>query len=336
MAVGFRSFLRLAPGQDLLGTVVEHLGRWLATKEIHLDAGRPGNYLLDHDDLVTILRDSSGAGEFYQWRRQHPDAQPRDVWRTTFTVLEHPTGPGWLWTEIETRDDVTAIGEAPYNRCMSVPSVLRGLLGELTATDGRTEMAPGPQWVTTNHLPDLMDYLADETRRGPVYMISQGLRSQDEFDRWAREITWHLVGLGSAFLLDETVEAGFNEMVGRPHAVPPGTMRTYLPDVNLDSLEDPLRHKILGRSRILATDTRRLARMLGRAERDRAARVAIPVEARELVRAYEPTPMPAVPGREQHRLLLELQAENDRLREALRTRPRLHVAGRQEEQLNAS
>ncbi|KAA9154205.1 hypothetical protein FPZ12_032755 [Amycolatopsis acidicola] len=336
MAVGFRSFLRLAPGQELLGTVVEHLGRWLASKEIHLDAGRQGHYLLDHDDLVTIRRDRCGAGEFYQWRRQHPDAQPRDVWRTTFTVLEQPAEPGWLWAEIETRDDVTAIGEAPYNRCMSVPSVLRGLLGELTAMDGRTEMAPGPQWVTANHLPDLMDYLADETRRGPVYMISQGKRPFEEFDRWAREITWHLVGLGSAFLLDETVEAGFNEMVGKAHALPAGTMRTYLPDVCLDSLEDPLRHKILGRTRIVATDTRRLARMLGRAERDRAARVQIPADARELAQRYEPTPMPAVPEREQHRLLQELQAENDRLREALKTRPRLHVAGLQEERLSAS
>ncbi|MTD56983.1 hypothetical protein [Amycolatopsis pithecellobii] len=329
MAVGFRSFLQVAPGQQLLATVIDHLGKWLASKEIHIEAGRPGQYVLDHDDLVTVLNEPAGGGRLYQWRRQHPDAQPRDVWRTTITVLERPEEQGWIWTEIETRDDCTALGEAPFNRCMSVPSVLRGLLAELQVCDGRTETTPSPQWVTLGHLPDLMDYLADETRRGPVYMISQGQQPSDEFERWAREVTWHLVGLGSAFLLEPGVEAGFNEMVGNSHAVPPATMRTYLPDVDLDSPEDPLRHRILGRTRITATDTRRLARMLGRAERDRAARAPIPAEVRELVRTYEPTPVP-VSWRDQQRLVLELQAENERLREALRTRPHLHVARQHE------
>ncbi|GAA4662656.1 MULTISPECIES: hypothetical protein [Amycolatopsis] len=326
MAVGFRSFLRVAPGQRLLDTVIEHLGTWLASKEIHLEAGRAGQYVLDHDDLVTILRSQAGGGQLYRWRRQHPDAQPRDVWRTTITVLERPDEPGWIWTEIETRDDCPALGEAPFNRCMSVPSVLRGLLAEIEALDGRTEIAPSPQWVTLGHLPDLMDYLADETRRGPVYMISQGQQPRDEFERWAREVTWHLVGMGSAFLLDPAVEAGFNEMMGTGHAVPPGTMRTYLPNVNLDDPEDPLRHRILGRTRIVGTDTRRLARMLGRAERDRAANTPIPEDAQALVAAYETIPLPAVSWREQQRRLRELEAENDRLREALATGPHLLTA----------
>jgi len=332
MAVGFRSFLRVAPGQELLGTVIDHLGRWLASKEIHLDADRPGQYVLDHDDLVTILRDRREDGQLYQWRRQHPDAQPRDVWRTTISVFDRPDGPGWIWTEIETRDDCAGLGEAPYNRCMSVPSVLRALLGRLSVVDGRTEMGPAPQWVTTGHLPDLMDFLADETRRGPVYMISQGEQAAEEFERWAREVTWHLVGLGTAFLVDRSVEAGFNEMVGSAHYLPHGTMRTYLPEVDLDNPEDPLRHKILGRTRILTTETRRLARMLGRAERDRAARLPVPEDARKLMREYESAP---VSWHEQQRLLSELQAENDRLREALGARPVLHVAPRHE-QLTAS
>ncbi|HJQ46672.1 MAG TPA: hypothetical protein VJ870_10175 [Amycolatopsis sp.] len=331
MAVGFRSFLRVEPGQELLGAAIEQLGRWLASKEIHLEAGRPGQYVLDHDDIVTILRDHRADGQLYLWRRQHPDAQPRDVWRTSITVLERPDAPGWIWTEIETRDDCAVLGDAPYNRCMSVPSVLRGLLTRLSATDGRTETAPTPQWATTGHLPDLMDYLADETRRGPVYMVSQGSVPREEFERWATEVTWHLVGLGTVFLLDNTVEEEFNEMVGSTHYLPRGTMRTYLAGVDLDDPEDPLRHKILGRTRILTTETRRLARMLGRAERDRAARHPVPEDARRVVREYESAP---ASWEEQQRLVAELQAENERLREALSARPRLHVA--RQEELTAS
>lgn len=138
-------------------------------------------------------------------------------------------------------------------------------------------------------------------------------------------MTWHLVGLGSAFLMGPGVAAEFTEMVSPAYAVPPGTMRTYLPGVDLDDAEDPTRHRILGRPRIETTDVRRLARMLGRAERDRAAARPVPAEASELVRACEPpswssagAESEATAWRDQQRELAMLRAENRRLREALR------------------
>lgn len=281
MAVGFRSFLKVDPDQSLVEGVISHITKWSVNKQIPVDAAIPGRYALDNDNLLTVVRETLGQHQVYRWRRHHPNAEPRDVWRTTFTAMEHPRTGGWLWTEIETFDAPREVSPTLFS-CMSVPRVLRDLLSELACRDGRTEITSGPQWVARNHLPDLMDYLADESRLGAVYVASQGSRCNAEFLDWATQVTWHLVGLGSVFLLDPAIAPEFNEMVGEHHAVPEGTIRTYLPGVDLDDPLDPRRHKILGIGRITGSTPRRLAGMLGLIERMRAAHAAIPGEALEL------------------------------------------------------
>lgn len=283
MAVGFRSFLRVDPGQSFLDTVIKHIDNWTAEKQINVDAGGPGRYALDNDNVLTIFREELGETSIYRWRRWHTRAQPRDVWRTTFTAVEPPHASGWLWTEIETCDDGSTSEPTQFS-CMSVPRVLRGLLTELSCRDGRTDITAEPQWVASSHLPDLMDFLADESRLGAVYVASQGSRTAEEFADWATQVTWHLIGLGSVFLLDSSVATEFNEMVGELHSVPAGTIRTYLPNVDLDDPLDPRRHKILGTGRITESSPRRLAGMLGLIERIRAAHAAIPAAAVELDR----------------------------------------------------
>ncbi|WP_157361838.1 hypothetical protein [Haloechinothrix halophila] len=298
MAVGFRSFLRVDPGQSLVETVIGHIARWSLAKQIEVDPATPGRYDFADDNVLTIFREHDGDSQIYRWRRVHEAAVRGDVWRTTFTALERPDAPGWLWSEIETVDGNRPEPSSPF-ACMSVPRVLRDLLGKLTCYDGRTEMTARPQWGTSRNLPDLMDYLADDSRLGAVYIASQGTRETDDFVDWATQVTWHLVGLGSVFLLDNTVNREFNEMVGAGHAVPSGTVRTFLPCVDLDDPRDPQRHKILGIGRITESSPRRLAGMLGLIERTRGAESSLPPEAVELDRvllAREPGPTIAQPA----------------------------------------
>lgn len=283
MAVGFRSFLRVDPGQSLAETVIGHIARWSAAKQIDIDPSSPGRYSFADDNVLTIIREHAGDDQIYRWRRVHQAAERGDVWRTTFTALERPGTPGWLWSEVETVDGNRPDPNSPF-ACMSVPRVLRELLGKLTCHDGRTEVHAEPRWVDSRHLPDLMDYLADDSRIGAVYVASQGARDTDAFVDWATQVTWHLVGLGSVFLLDNAVNREFNEMVGNGHALPSGTVRTFLPHVDLDSARDPQRHKILGIGRITESSPRRLASMLGLIERTRRAATPLPAEATALDR----------------------------------------------------
>lgn len=289
MSVGFRSFVQAAPGQHLLDVLIKHLNSWMAGKDIGVDAAAAGQYLIDHGNVITIIDEAHDEGRIYRWTRLHPDALPREVLRTTITAFEHPEVPGWVWSEIATQDDPCPAAPLPL-ACMSVPRVLRTLLGALSLRDGRTDISAEPLWVTARHLPDVMDYLADESRFGAVYVATQGATPRARFEHWATEVTWHLVGMGTVLLLDDTTTAQFNEMVGERHAIPAGTIRTYLPNVDLDP-EDPRRHRILGNERIGSTDPRRLAGMLGLAARMRAARLTLPSEVLKLdesLRAREP------------------------------------------------
>ncbi|SDU63577.1 hypothetical protein [Jiangella alkaliphila] len=276
MAVGFRSFLSVETA-PCIETVIGHLDRWSRTKEIRVDAGAPGRYLLDPDDVITIDRHEAGGRSVYRWRRLHPYAQGRnEIWRTSVTAVEAQGGPGWLWTEIEAAEgDDDEPARVPF---MSVPAVLRALLADLRCRDGIVPSATEPTWVASDGLPDLMDYLADEGRLGPVYVARQGARDAEAFHAWATQVMWEVVGLGNAFLLGGQVEEEFNDMVGELHAIPDAAIRTYLPGVQLDDPRDPRRHQILGAVRIDRNGPRRLAYIFGLSQRDRGGLAPLPPE----------------------------------------------------------
>ncbi|NDL56646.1 hypothetical protein [Phytoactinopolyspora mesophila] len=278
MSIGFRSFLSVDEGESLIDTVVQHVQQWADVKEVDVPADAPGRSVRSQNDIITVLREGVEGGEAYRWRRDHPLARSTsEIRRTSITAVESPDRPGWIWTEIEVGAN-TQFSWSSHSTFMSVPGFLRSLIATLPCSDGKTPAAAEPQWITPGHLPDMMDYLADDSRRGPVLVASQATKPEEELQEWATEASWELVGLGSMFLLSQDAEPEFNEMVGRHHAVFPGTVRTYAPNLNLDDPDDSRRHRTLSRERIESSTARRIAHMLGLAQRDRASRIPVPDE----------------------------------------------------------
>lgn len=288
MPVGFRSFLSADPHVPLLEAVVHHVNAWSAAKGIAVDAGCPGRHIAGRDDLVTVRFEDIGGASVYRWRRERRRlAWAGQMWRTTFTALRRPGERSWLWTEIEPfePDEHTAWHPAKF---MSAPMVMKELLSAMPFRDGRSVIAPEPQDVSADDLPDLMDYLADDTRRGPIFVVSEHVPRQIGDKLWAAELMADVVGLGMVFVLGPGVDVEFNEMMGRGHAVYPGTVRTYLPKVNLDDPLDRTRHLTMSKLRIDSAHPRRLSRMLGVACRERVARsraAFLPAEALDVDRA---------------------------------------------------
>ncbi|WP_129670118.1 hypothetical protein [Phytoactinopolyspora endophytica] len=339
MAVAYRSFLSVDQGQSLVDTVIEHVGRWAAAKAATIPTASPGRYTLGHNDIITVLTENSDGAHVYRWSRLHPSAHaPSDIKRATITAVEYADKAGWLWTEL-VPPAVTDRAHPWPAGFMCVPGFLRSLIGALSCYDGRTPAAAEPQWVSSSHLPDLMDYLADETRRGAVFVASHEVSSPEALETWALQASWELVGLGTMFLLEPAAEPAFNEMVGMAHAVRPGTVRTYAPNVTLDDPADPQRHPTLSRPKIESSHARRIAHILGMAQRDHAARAPLPEYVNEIdallaekERLAEDMPAPARPIPEQHgapshngwspwpqapHSAQDLQTENARLRELL-------------------
>ncbi|WP_123788592.1 hypothetical protein [Phytoactinopolyspora halophila] len=282
MALGYRSFLYVDPDQPVVDTLIAHLDRWLSNKGIGTPAGKPGHYVRGKNDVITVVDDEETDCRTYRWRREHPYAQgDGDMWRTTVTAVERPHAAGFWWTEVELPLTPPPDG-AMSSTFMSAPGFVREILGELSCRDGQTPVLATPQWVSEEYLPDLMDHLADGTRRGPVLVASHHGREPDELERWSVRVSWQLAGLGTMFLLDKEIEKEFNEMVGRSHAVAPGTVRTYAPQVCLDDSHDPKRHRTLGNQRIRYNPASRVCYLLGMAQRDRTSRIPVPEEARDV------------------------------------------------------
>jgi hypothetical protein len=279
MGVGYRSYLNVADGEPLVETVTKHLAEWSELKGIDAPPEEPGRYPVRENDVISVLHEMDGAGRLFRWRREHlrPQATSQ-MWRSTITAAEYPDRQSWLWTEIEHSQTGTT---HPYGfqNFMSVPGFLRAMLSDLACFDGRTPMTLEPCWATSAGLPDLMDYLADESRRGSVLVASHTAKPADVLYNWAAHVTWELAGLAVIYLLDAESEREFTEMVGVRHAVIPGTVRTYAPGVDLDAPDDPRRHRTLSRERIDYSQAKRILQILGFAQRHRAVEVPLCQEA---------------------------------------------------------
>ncbi|NED96708.1 hypothetical protein G1H11_15465 [Phytoactinopolyspora alkaliphila] len=301
MGVGYRSYLNVAEGEPLVETVVRHLTLWTEAKGIDASTLEPGKHLLKENDVISVLHEPHGDGRLFRWRREHPQPQTTTtMWRTTVTAAEYPGHAGWLWTEIEL-SEASRVNPYGFQSFMSVPSFQRAVMGELTCYDGRTPASVEPTWIQPSGLPDLMDYLADESRRGAVLVASHTVRPLAELYTWASRVTWELAGLGVIYLLDAAAEREFTEMLGDRHAVPPGTVRTYSPGVDLDAPMDSHRHRTLSRERIDDSQVRRLAQILGFAQRHRVAELPLTQDVADIAefldaRAAELVGRPVRPG----------------------------------------
>lgn len=276
MTLGYRSYLQVDADESLIETVVGRISSWQQEAEFDGDAAVPGRYAQRSGDVITVVRDENDDECLYRWRRIHPDASEHAAWRTTLTAGERADGGGWLRAEVEPAE----VPSGPWRRgrgaMMPVPEILAPLLDELCCRDGRTPVSAHPRWLDPDRLPDVMDDLADESRRGAILVASSAYWERDDLEAWAEQVLAESVGLCTMYLLGTDVEAEFNEMVGSAHAVGPGTVRTYAPNVTLDQPDDPYRHRILGAGRIHDDPVHRIASMLGTALRHRTWRQPLP------------------------------------------------------------
>ncbi|NEE00372.1 hypothetical protein [Phytoactinopolyspora halotolerans] len=287
MAVGYRSFLVVDGRESVVKPITKHIGAWIESIDIHLPTDQPGYHRLDDENEIIVQHETHRGNGVYRWRWNRPGVdRPGAVTRLSVTAAEQASGPGWLWIEAELPGPERAAWSA-RTLFAPVPPFVPPVLTEVACYDGQTPMTSVPMWASRDHVPDLMDYLSDEARRGPVFVASQDSRRTAEFQEWADDAMSDIIGLGVMFLLDKQVEQEFNEMVGERHAIGAGAVRTYLPGVNLDRYHDENRHPVLSVSRIDRTTGREVSHLLGAAQRSRLSRLPVPPDAVEVDRILQ-------------------------------------------------
>jgi hypothetical protein len=288
--LGYRSYFTVkeVPGGGRLSDVViQQIYAWLKSKKYAAERVAPGAVATIGKGIEVTLSleqpDSRAESLYFSLR----ETSPQGVWVTT--IIAHDPGIArkrpWVWVDIDMPRDAT--WSAP-------PRIVRSLLEIFDARDGGATLAPVPQRVSVDDVPDLLDAITDAARRGPVFVA--GGDTSLPMGPWldyVGELLRQTTGLASGYVLDPEATQALAAVVGPWHQVAAGTLRAFMNDVTLGDEVDGRRHRHLSTERLVGDTTHRMRRFLGS-------------RARELALA---TPIPRAAVRVEERMLQQLDLE---------------------------
>ncbi|HEY0936731.1 MAG TPA: hypothetical protein VGD91_23735, partial [Trebonia sp.] len=288
MAIGYRSVFSLRRGQDAVPAVAAQLRSWLALKGYGSVPLAPGVHeLAGHAQLaVTELSPYAGARSL---RYRLTESSALGGWETTVTVHGDGAAGNWVWVDVSAPSSEprqAAASESPGKEVdaegawwIGIPYMVRELLSAADACDGQLTLATQPVLVTAGDVDDLISVICDPERRGTA-LVAAPLpdvplpRLIGQVERLTREC----VGLAGIYVLDPGAAGELEESFGPAHSVPPGAIRTFLPDADPASDVDARRHRVLLARTIAEQAPGKLAHLLGRAHRYRALSLPLPAQ----------------------------------------------------------
>lgn len=289
--LGYRMYATVDGDQkSVLPLARDRLHEWLGTKGYHPDALLPGVQTELAKRVNGLLLEHRGPDGSESVQARITETRPDGArWVTQLTV--HVPGSAaerpWVWLDVdapETGDG--AGGRKP--KWTATPRLARHLLEVLDARDGRARLAPVPQHVTPGELDAVVTGLRDPARRGLMFLAGSG--TDLPFLPWS-ELVGRLLadtpGLSAAYVLDPEATELFRAAVGPHHAVAVGTIRTYLPGVDVTNEIDGIRHRVLTTKRIVGDDESRIARLLGWKAREAGTGNPLPSGASRVARIFE-------------------------------------------------
>lgn len=286
MAVGYRSIFSLRHGQDAAQLAAEHLRSWLALKGYSFASIAPGVHEVAGQAqlVVTELHPHAGSRSL-RYRLTEPSAM--GGWMTTVTVHGDGLDDNWIWVDVSVPPSAprpAASHESPVKEVeaegawwIGVPYMVREVLSAAGACDGQMTLATQPTLVTAGDVDGLISVICDPERRGTALVAAPlpdvpvpGLISH------AERLTRECVGLAGIYVLDREAAGKLEESFAPSHSVPPGAIRTFLPEADPASAVDARRHRVLLARTIAEESPGKLAHLLGRAHRYRALSLPLP------------------------------------------------------------
>jgi hypothetical protein len=286
MVVGYRSIFSLRHGQDAVRLTAEQFRSWLALKGYGSVTVAPGVHeVAEHAQIVvTELHPHDGS---LAVRYRLTESSSSGEWVTTVTAHRDGREDDWIWVDVNARQ-VTPGSAASCERIVKdvdaadawwtgVPHMVRVILSAADAHDGELILSAQPTLVTVADIDRLISAICDPGRRGTALVAApipdvSAPRMIGHVERLTREC----VGLAGIYVLDAGAAAKLEESFAPSHSVPPGAVRTFLPEVDPASAVDARRHRVLLARTIAEQAPGLLAHLLGRAHRSRALNLPLP------------------------------------------------------------
>lgn len=249
-STGYRSVLRLDDETDAVRTANEQFRSWLKDLQRRrkqgldtIDWEGPGAFAIGPGATLNVAHHEGEDGG----RRQLlelVDANRDGTWTTRVFAASRPSARRLrqtLWVETHgVRPDGTEVSPDP-------PKLVRQILEAVDARDGEVPVLAKPQVMSLDDVEALVQYVLDEHR--DISIVVAAPIADVPPHRWAAAVA-NLVrdsaGCASAFVLTADALDAFNAALGAGHAVPASSVRTYLPNVDVDDSTDARRHRVLG------------------------------------------------------------------------------------------
>jgi hypothetical protein len=285
MAIGYRSIFSVH-GQDAVQLAADQLRSWLALRGYGFASIAPGAHEIAGQAqlLVTELHHPA---ESRSLRYRLTESPAMGGWVTTVTVHGDGAEDNWIWVDVSAPPSVprpASSRESPVKEVdadgawwIGIPHMVREVLSVADAWDGQLALATGPTLVTAGAVDGLISAVCDPGRRGTALVAAPVpdvpvSRLIAHVERLTREC----VGLAGIYVLDHEAAEKLEESFAPSHSVPPGAIRTFLPEADPASAVDARRHRVLLARTIAEQAPGKLAHLLGRAHRYRALCLPLP------------------------------------------------------------
>lgn len=263
--LGYRSHFTVAgvtDNQPLTAAALAQANSWLRWKKYDADAVELGQTRSVSENaevtLTEVRAQDDSVSTMFLLQERSGDA----VWTSRLIIHEpaHDRRDPWVWLDIVSPDD------APFT---ARPRLTQYLLEVLDGRDGGSRLDPQVRHTGVEDIPELVDALRDPRRRGLVFVA--GSDDSLPIQPWRRlvgDLLHETTGLAAGYVLDADATREFAMRVGESHAVPAGTMRTYVRGVELGNPLDARRHRYLGTAQIVNGKVGNVRRVLGARARE--------------------------------------------------------------------
>ncbi|QEW01230.1 hypothetical protein F6J84_14755 [Microbacterium caowuchunii] len=253
MAIGYRAILRLTPDEDAVAVAESQLRSWLGGKKNRRSSGAersdwdgPGVHDLGGDSELVVVHAAESLDQSRRRLYRLRERNRHGVWTVSLYAISAPQArryPQSLVIE-------AGVDEVPTSTAVSkvdTPRLARQILETTNARDGETPLHGVPSMIRSSDIDEVWQAIVDPARTASV-IVAPALEGAPP-DRWQEiitSLTKQSVGVATTFVLDPEATELLAMRLPHSHRIERGVVRTFAPQVELDSAADGIRHRMLG------------------------------------------------------------------------------------------
>lgn len=282
MALPYRALFRLADDDDAIRVASEQFRGWLKEKATgrratltERDWDGEGIHQVGPRAVLQVVRHAGedGSDRLLLELRETGDT---GTWITRLTAASLPSSRRLkqaIWIVTESADDQTP----------KPPRLARRILEATDVWNGDVPVTATPELIDIDRVDEVFDHIVDDNRDLSLVVASPIGGPTETWRAAIEKLTSDSVGVATAYVLNEQAFEHLNSRLPDTHQVPRGSVRTYLPQADLEDPSDSRRHRVLGPATMNRAFSRgRFADWLvtrhSRSAREHLAKVTLPAD----------------------------------------------------------